>query len=376
MNKEYNLVATCLFGMEKTLSYELNKIGLEKDYVKDGRVYFKADAQGIARANISLSTAERVSIVLSSFTCKNFDDLYDNLMEIDYSKCYTKLDKFPITKVRSINSELSSERAVQRVAKKAVADKMMKIFDTEVLPETGLEIPINIFILKNDLEVLIDTSGDALNKRGYRARSILAPLKETIASFMIMSSVWNYKREFIDFTCGSGTIAIEAAMKGMNMMPGVNRNFIGEEYDFLGKDVWINERKKALQNERDVDFKIKASDIDTDAIEIARENAEIAGVSHLIDFSQKDLEDIKPESDNGFIISNLPYGERLEDTDLDLIYSKIKKAIKPLKNYSYYFLTTDENIGKKLNIKFQKKRKLYNGRLKTRLYEYLAPKKC
>lgn len=375
MTKKYDVVATCLFGMEKTVTYELKKLGIKKESISDGRVYFKADASEIARCNICLSTVERVSIVLGKFNAKTFDDLFDNLQKIDYTHYIKRDDAFPITKVRTINSKLSAGSSIQSVAKKSIAEKLLKTYGVPKLKETNDEVPINIFIMKDAAEVLIDTSGKALNKRGYREKSSIAPLRETIASFMVMASPWNYKRELIDFTCGSGTIPIEAAIKGMNMMPGVNRNFKGEEYSFLGKEVWKNERNKALKEEKDVDFKIKASDIDKFSIEIAKENSKIAGVEHLIDFEVLDLENIKPETDDGFIISNLPYGERLEDIDLDILYKKIKKAIRPLKNFSYYFLTTDENIGKKLNIDFQKNRKLYNGRLKTRLYEYLNPRK-
>lgn len=374
MQKKYNLVATCLFGMEKTLVYELKKLGLEKSRVADGRVYFKGKDEDIASANICLRTAQRVSILVGEFECKSFEDLYSNILKIDFTPYYNKNSSFPVSKVRCVSSKLTSMSSIQSVAKKAMVENLKKAFNTEELEENGNRVPVNIFIMKDVAQILIDTSGDSLNKRGYREKTVLAPLRETIAAFMVLSTPWKPARAFVDFACGSGTIPIEAAMFGMNMQPGVNRTFRGQEYDFLDKNVWKSARAKAIAKEKDIRFKILASDIDKTSIEIAKENAKIAGVEHLIEFKTLDVGDFATDLKNGFIISNLPYGERLKDIELDSFYKKVKKAIKPLDNWSYYFLTTEENLNKKIDIEFKKNRKIYNGKLKTRFYEYLAPK--
>lgn len=372
----YKLVAPCLFGLEKTVAYELKNIGVSNVKITDGRVYFDGDDEIIAKANISLRTAQRVMIELGQFKSSTFEELYQGIKSINYAKFIKKDYKFVIAKAKSVSSKLTSIPTIQSIAKKAMVDRLKLLFDTDVLNESSnIQIPFNILIQKDIASLYIDTSGPSLHKRGYREKTVLAPIRETIASFMVLATPWNTSRAFYDITCGSGTIPIEAALIGANIQSGINREFLGENLPFIEKKVWNNIRSYYISQEKDIDFKINAYDIDSNAIEIAKNNAEIAGVDRFINFETKSIKDIQISDKNGFIFSNPPYGVRIgEEKEIELIYKDMKKLFSTLDNFSYYIITSDEEIGSKIGINFQKNRKIYNGRIKTHFYQYLAPK--
>ena len=372
---KYEAIAPCLFGMEATVSFELKNMGIKVLNVSDGRVTFEGDAFEIVRANLSLRTAERVLIKVGEFKAYSFEQLYQGILKLPFENYIPKDAEFPISKAKSINSKLFSKSDIQSVTKKAVVERLKQKHKVQTLPETGALHPIIIFINKDVVEVTIDTTGPALHKRGYREKSGGAPIRETIAAFMVMLTPWRENRTLVDPMCGSGTILIEAALYGAGIMPGINRNFTGENLSFLPKHVWQTERNEALSQEKDVQFKLKGYDIDEDVIELAKENAELAGVGHLIDFEVKDMTTWETDEEYGFIITNPPYGERLSaEEDITEFYKEMGKVFKNLKNWSYYLITTLEDVDKIMDIPFQKKRKLYNGMLKSYYYQYLGPR--
>lgn len=372
---KYEAIAPCLFGMEATVSFELKNMGIKVLNVSDGRVTFEGDAFEIVRANLSLRTAERVLIKVGEFKAYSFEQLYQGILKLPFENYIPKDAEFPISKAKSINSKLFSKSDIQSVAKKAVVERLKQKHKVQTLPETGALHPIIIFINKDVVEVTIDTTGPALHKRGYREKSGGAPIRETLAAFMVMLTPWRENRTLVDPMCGSGTILIEAALYGAGIMPGINRNFTGENLSFLPKHVWQTERNEALSQEKDVQFKLKGYDIDEDVIELAKENAELAGVGHLIDFEVKDMITWETDEEYGFIITNPPYGERLSaEEDITEFYKEMGKVFKNLKNWSYYLITTLEDVDKIMDIPFQKKRKLYNGMLKSYYYQYLGPR--
>ena len=257
-----------------------------------------------------------------------------------------------------------------------MVERLKLLFDTDVLPETSnVEVPFNILIQKDVASLYIDTTGLSLHKRGYREKTVLAPIRETIAAFMVMATPWNPQRSFYDITCGSGTIPIEAALIAANIQAGVNREFLGEGLPFIDKSLWKKYRSYYISQEKDIDFKVNGFDIDGEAIEIAKENAAIAGVDVFTNFERKSVAQLSISEKNGFIFSNPPYGVRIgEDKEIECLYTDMKKLFSKLDNFSYYLITTDEEIGSKIGINFQKNRKIYNGKIKTHFYQYLAPK--
>lgn len=373
----YDLVAPCLFGLEKTVAYELKKLGVEKTNITDGRVHFKGDDEIIAKANICLRTAQRVMIQLSQFKASTFEELFQGIKSVNYAKFIKPNYKFTIAKAKSVKSKLTSIPTIQSIAKKAMAERLKLLFNADILPEDSkVEIPFNILIQNDIASLYIDTSGSSLHKRGYRELTVKAPIRETIASFMIQATPWNISRPLYDITCGSGTIPIEAALIGLNIQSGINREFLGENYPFIDKKVWANTRSYYISQEKDANFIINAYDIDKEAIDIAKNNAQIAGVEKCISFEAKDVKDLKIKDSNGFIISNPPYGQRIGDEkEIEDLYGHMKRLFASLDNFSYYIITSDEEIGQKIGINFQKNRKIYNGRIKTHFYQYLAPKK-
>ncbi|MDO4720071.1 MAG: class I SAM-dependent RNA methyltransferase [Peptostreptococcaceae bacterium] len=372
---KYELIAPCLFGMESTVSYELKNMGIAVTKVTDGRVRFEGDASDIARANIGLRTAERVLIKVGEFRAASFEQLYQGMKALPFERYVRKMDAFPISKAKSVSSKLFSIPDIQSVAKKAVVDRLKVKYRTDIFPERGTEYPITVFLHKDVAEVTIDTSGPALHKRGYRERSGEAPLRETIAAFMVLATPWRPSRPLMDPMCGSGTILIEAAMIGANIMPGVNRNFVGERFSFLPKDVWKSEREEALRAEKDIEFILKGYDMDAQVIELARENAELAGVGHLISFEQRELKDLRTEEEYGFLITNPPYGERLNPQEgMEELYASAREVFSKLRNWSFNIISVHEQLDRELKIPFQKKRKIYNGKLKSHYYQYLGSK--
>lgn len=375
--KNYTLVTPCFFGIEKILKNEITDLGYEIIKTEDGRVTYKTDEKGIAMSNIWLRTAERVLLKVAEFEAKTFNDLFENTKAINWSKYIPYGGEFPVSKASSIKSKLFSTSDIQAIVKKAVVESLKISYQEDgMLPETKEKYPIQVFIHKDIVTLAIDTSGMALHKRGYREVSTKAPLRETMASAMVQLTPWQPGRTLVDPMCGSGTIVIEAAMLGLNMAPGLNREFVAEKWSTMDKKIWWDVRKDAFDKmNTDVDFKIYGYDIDKEAVMIARQNAELAGVEDYVEFKVFNAKNFESEEKFGFIITNPPYGERLEDKQtVKKLYKDLGYAFKELKTWSYYMVTSYEDFENAFNKKATKKRKLYNGRLKTYIYQYIGPR--
>lgn len=377
MEKGYTLISPCFFGVEKMLANEIKNLGFEIIKTEDGRVTYKTDEYGIAKANMWLRCAERVHLKVAEFEAKSFDELFEGTKRINWAKYIPYGAQFPITKASSIKSKLHSIPDIQSIVKKAVVESLKKSYlENGMLKEDKEKYPIYVFIHKDKVTLTIDTTGTALHKRGYREKANKAPIRETLAASIMYLTPWRPGRILVDPMCGSGTLLIEAAMMGINMAPGLNREFISEKWRTLDKKIWWDTRREAydLMNE-DIDFKIYGYDIDEEVIEIAKENAEIAGVENYIEFNVADATEFTSDEEYGFIVTNPPYGERLEDVDtVKMLYKQLGYAFRKLKNWSYYLITSYEDFENEFGQDAIKKRKLYNGMLKSYLYQYPGPK--
>lgn len=375
--KNYTLISPCFFGMEKMMAREITNLGYEIIKTEDGRITYKTDEFGIAKSNMWLRCAERVHLKIAEFEAKSFDELFENTKRINWSRYIPYGAQFPISKASSIKSKLYSTPDVQAIVKKAIVESLKKSYlEDGLLKEDKEKYPIFVFIHKDKVTISIDTTGDALHKRGYREKANKAPIRETLAAGLIYLTPWKAGRVLVDPMCGSGTILIEAAMIGINMAPGLNREFISEKWRTLDKKIWWDVRKDAFNKiDNESKFKIYGYDIDEESIDIARENAEIAGVDEYIEFNVGDATQFKSEDEFGFIITNPPYGERLEDKDsVKQLYKELGYAFRKLKNWSYYLITSYEDFEYEFGQKADKKRKLYNGMLKTNFFQYPGPK--
>ena len=375
--KNYTLVAPCFFGVEKMLAREIKNLGYEIIKTEDGRVTYKTDEYGIARSNMYLRCAERVHLKVAEFEARTFDELFEGTKRINWAKYIPFGAQFPISKASSIKSKLYSTPDIQSIVKKAVVESLKKSYlETGLLKEDKEKYPIYVFIHKDKVTLTIDTSGTALHKRGYRERANKAPIRETLAAAIMELVAWRPGRTLVDPMCGSGTLLIEAAMKGINMAPGMNREFISESWRTMDKKIWWDVRREAYAKlDEDTQFKIYGYDIDEEALEIARENAEIAGVSDYIEFRYGDATEFSSDEEYGFIVTNPPYGERLEDTDtVKMLYKQLGYTFRKLKNWSYYLITSYEDFENEFGQEATKRRKLYNGMLKSNLYQYIGPK--
>ncbi|WP_043898686.1 THUMP domain-containing class I SAM-dependent RNA methyltransferase [Clostridioides difficile] len=375
--KNYTLISPCFFGMEKMLAREITNLGYEIIKTEDGRITYKTDEFGIAKSNMWLRCAERVHLKIAEFEAKSFDELFENTKRINWSRYIPYGAQFPISKASSIKSKLYSTPDVKAIVKKAIVESLKKSYlEDGLLKEDKEKYPIFVFIHKDKVTISIDTTGDALHKRGYREKANKAPIRETLAAGLIYLTPWKAGRVLVDPMCGSGTILIEAAMIGINMAPGLNREFISEKWRILDKKIWWDVRKDAFNKiDNESKFKIYGYDIDEESIDIARENAEIAGVDEYIEFNVGDATQFKSEDEFGFIITNPPYGERLEDKDsVKQLYKELGYAFRKLKNWSYYLITSYEDFEYEFGQKADKKRKLYNGMLKTNFFQYPGPK--
>ena len=375
--KNYTLVAPCFFGVEKMLAREIKNLGYEIIKTEDGRVTYKTDEYGIARSNMYLRCAERVHLKVAEFEARTFDELFEGTKRINWAKYIPFGAQFPISKASSIKSKLYSTPDIQSIVKKAVVECLKKSYlETGLLKEDKEKYPIYVFIHKDKVTLTIDTSGTALHKRGYRERANKAPIRETLAAAIMELVPWRPGRTLVDPMCGSGTLLIEAAMKGINMAPGMNREFISESWRTMDKKIWWDVRREAYAKlDEDTQFKIYGYDIDEEALEIARENAEIAGVSDYIEFRYGDATEFSSDEEYGFIVTNPPYGERLEDTDtVKMLYKQLGYTFRKLKNWSYYLITSYEDFENEFGQEATKRRKLYNGMLKSNLYQYIGPK--
>ena len=375
--KTYTLMSPCFFGVEKMLAREIKDLGFEIIKTEDGRVTYKTDEYGIARANMWLRCAERVHLKIAEFEAKTFDELFEGTKRINWAKYIPYGAQFPIAKASSIKSKLHSTPHIQSIVKKAIVESLKKSYlEDGLLKEDKEKYPIYVFIHKDKVVLSIDTTGDALHKRGYREKANKAPIRETLAAAIMYLTPWRPGRTLVDPMCGSGTLLIEAAMMGINMAPGLNREFISEKWRTMDKKIWWDIRKEAYDKiDESTQFKIYGYDIDEEAIKIARENAELAGVEDYIEFNIANAVDFKSDEEYGFIITNPPYGERLEDADsVKMLYKELGYTFRKLKNWSYYLITSFEDFEKEFGKDAERKRKLYNGMLKTNLYQYPGPR--
>lgn len=377
MSYKYTLVSPCFFGMEKMLATEIKNLGFEIEKTEDGRITYKTDEYGIARANMWLRCAERVNLKIAEFTARSFEELYDQTRSIDWSRFIPYGAEFPVAKASSIKSKLYSTPDIQSIVKKAVVDSLKeKYMERGMLKEDKEKYPIYVFIHKDRVLLSIDTSGVSLYKRGYKELANKAPIRETLAAGLVRLTPWRPGRILVDPMCGSGTILIEAAMIGMNMAPGMNREFISEKWRTIDKKIWWDVRRDAFDQLNDnEDFKIYGYDIDPESIKIAKHNAEIAGVDQYIDFAVADVKDFKSDKEYGMIITNPPYGERLEDEEaVKILYKEMGYAFRGLKNWSYFVITSYDKFEYEFGQDAPRKRKLYNGMLRTYYYQYLGPR--
>ena len=373
---QYNLVCPCHFGLEAVLKREITDLGLEITRVEDGRVFFKGDESAIARANMFLRTTERVLRVVGEFTATTYDELFENTKALDWPELMPADANFFITKASSVKSKLFSPSDIQRIMGKAVVEAMKRKYKLDYFPKSGVEYPIRTTINRDLVTVTIDTSGESLHKRGYRKMVAKAPISETLAAAIIMLTPWKRDRLLVDPFCGSGTFPIEAALIGANIAPGIARNFAGEKLSFIPKKTWTDARNEAKNLViADAGMTLQGYDIDAEVLKAARANAKLAGVDQYIHFQQRDMRDLSSPKQYGFIITNPPYGERLEEKEaLPALYKAMGESFSHLTNWSYFFITSYEDAQKYFGRKADKNRKIYNGMIKTYLYEYYGPK--
>lgn len=374
---QYELIAPCHFGMEAVLKREIQDLGYQIIKTEDGKVTFAGDESAFARANLFLRTAERVLWKVGSFRAETFEELFEGTMNLAWEEYLPPDAKFWAAKATSIRSRLFSSSDIQSIVKKAIVERMKFKYRMEWFPESGSEFPLRVSLLKDEVTIGIDTSGESLHKRGYRRLTSRAPLTETLAAAIIMLTPWKQDRLLVDPFCGSGTIPIEAAMIGANIAPGLNRSFTAKGWsDILPEKIWTQAAEEANDRiRRDIEMNIQGYDIDKDIVAAARKNAKLAGVEQYIHFQQRELVNLQSSRKYGFIITNPPYGERLEDkASMPLLYRQIGQAFRGLDSWSMYLLTGYEEAERYIGRKADKNRKIYNGMLKTYLYQFLGPK--
>lgn len=371
------LVAPCHFGLEAVLKKEILDLGYEIVRVEDGRVTFAGDEDAICRANIFLRTAERILLKVGQLHAVTFDELFEGIKALPWENYIPSDGKFWVAKASSVKSKLFSPSDIQSIVKKAIVERLKGVYSLQWFPETGAEYPIRISFMKDEAVVCLDTTGLSLHKRGYRTMVSKAPIKETLAAALLMLTPWHKDRILVDPFCGSGTFPIEAAMMAANIAPGMNRSFTAEKWtNFVGREYWygaIDEANDLVDDQIETD--IQGYDIDGDIIKAARQNAREAGVDHLIHFQQRPLSELSHPKKYGFIVSNPPYGERLEEkSHLPALYTEIGDRFRELDSWSMYLITSYEDAEKYIGKKADKNRKIYNGMLKTYYYQFLGPK--
>ncbi len=375
--KMMELIAPCHFGLEAVLKREIIDLGYDVSEVEDGRVTFLGDAEAICRANIFLRTAERILLKVGSFKAESFDELFEKTRALPWENYIPKNGKFWVTKAASVKSKLFSPSDIQSIMKKAMVRRLQEYYGISWFEENGAAYPVRVFLKKDIVTVGIDSSGVSLHKRGYREVSGKAPITETLAASLIMLTPWRKDRIFVDPFCGSGTFPIEAAMMAANIAPGMNREFTAEKWNnVIPKKLWydtIEEANDLVDDQIEVD--IQGYDLDGSVVKIARRNAREAGVDHLIHFQERDVKDLSHPKKYGFIITNPPYGERLEDkSTLPALYKAFGDSYRSLDSWSAYMITSYDEAEKYFGKKADKNRKIYNGMLKTYFYQFLGPK--
>ncbi|MCR4605356.1 MAG: class I SAM-dependent RNA methyltransferase [Eubacterium sp.] len=383
------LMAPCHFGMEAVLKREVADVGYEIDEVVDGRVTFIGDEDAIAKANTFLRTTERVLVRVAGFEAKTFDELFESVKALEWERYIPKNGRFWVAKANSVSSQLFSPRDIQRIVKKAIVERLKQTYDLDIFPEDGADYPLRISIVKDFVTIGLDTTGESLHKRGYRKYTAPAPLTETLASAILLLSPWKADRVLVDPFCGSGTIPIEAALIARKIAPGIHREFLAEKWadsdnkkelitnEFASKEAFLRVREEANDIViRDGEpLQIAGYDIDDEVIRYARANAELAGVEEDIHFQRRDVADFSSPKKYGFVVTNPPYGERLSDkNEMKSLYGLISDRIADDPTWSWFILSGYEEAEKDITKKVTKRRKIYNGMLKTYLYQYMGEK--
>ena len=375
--KKFELIAPCHFGLEAVLKREIQDLGYEVSRVEDGRVTFLGDEEAVCRANVFLRTAERILIRVGSFHAESFEELFQGTRALEWENFLPENGKFWVAKAASVKSKLFSPSDIQSIMKKAIVERLKGIYRVNWFPEDGESFPIRVFLMKDEVTAALDTTGESLHKRGYRKLTAKAPLAENLAAALILLTPWKADRILVDPFCGSGTFPIEAAMMAANMAPGLNREFPAEAWGHVvEKKCWYRAMDEAFDLVDDgVKTDIQGYDIDDSMVSIARENARLAGVDHLIHFQTRPVSRLSHPKKYGFVITNPPYGERLEDKkDLPPLYRTLGERFRLLDSWSLYLITSYENVEQDIGRKADKNRKIYNGMMKTYFYQFQGPR--
>ena len=375
--RKFELIAPCHFGMEAVLKREIIDLGYDITEVADGRVTFFGDEEALCRANVFLRTAERILIKIGSFHAESFEELFQGTKNLPWEEYIPVNGKFWVAKAASVKSKLFSPSDIQSIMKKAMVERLKSVYSVNWFAEDGENFPVRVFLMKDEVTVGLDSTGESLHKRGYRKLTAKAPIAENLAASLIMLTPWNKDRILVDPFCGSGTIPIEAAMMAANMAPGMNRSFTAESWThIIGKKNWYDTLDEANELvDLSVETDIQGYDIDDKMVTIARENAKLAGVEHLIHFQRRGVEQLSASKKYGFLITNPPYGERLEDKSaMPALYRTIGERFKELDSWSMYLITAYEQAEKDIGRKADKNRKIYNGMMKTYYYQFMGPR--
>ena len=375
--REFELIAPCHFGLEAVLKREIQDLGYEVIRVEDGRVTFSGDADAVCRANIFLRTAERILIKVGSFHAETFEELFQNTRALEWERFLPENGKFWVAKAASVKSKLFSPSDIQSIMKKAIVERLKGVYRVSWFPEDGDSFPIRVFLMKDEVTAALDTTGESLHKRGYRKLTAKAPIAENLAAALILLTPWKGDRILVDPFCGSGTFPIEAAMMAARMEPGMNREFTAEAWNHvIEKKSWYRAMDEAFDLvDNGVETDIQGYDIDDHMVSIARENARLAGVDHLIHFQTRPVSQLSHPKKYGFIITNPPYGERLEEKkDLPALYRTLGQRFAALDSWSLYLITSYENAEQDIGRKADKNRKIYNGMMKTYFYRFQGPR--
>ena len=375
--ERFELIAPCHFGLEAVMKREILDLGYEVSQVEDGRVTFIGDAEAVCRANIFLRTTERILLKVGSFKAETFEELFQGTRVIPWEQYIPRDGKFWVAKASSIKSRLFSPSDIQSIMKKAMVERMKGAYGITWFPEDGASYPLRVFLYKDVVTVAMDTSGDSLHKRGYRTLTSKAPITETLAAALLMLTPWKPDRILVDPFCGSGTFPIEAAMMAANMAPGMNREFLAEEWkNLIPKKCWYEAMDEANDLVKDdISVDIQGYDIDGEIVRAARANAAAAGVDHLIHFQQRPVSQLSHPKKYGFLITNPPYGERIEDKkNLPELYKTIGERFVALDSWSAYIITAYEDTERYFGRKADKNRKIYNGMMKTYFFQFMGPK--
>ncbi|QBD84158.1 class I SAM-dependent RNA methyltransferase [Clostridium tetani] len=369
---DYTLIATATFGLEKVVADELRELGYEDLIIENGKVTFQGSEMDIVTCNMWLRTADRVLIKMAEFKAESFEELFQGTLKVEWGDIIPETGFMHVTG-KSVKSKLFSVPDCQSITKKAVVESMKRKYQKEMFSEDGATYKIEVAILKDIVTLTLDTTGPGLHKRGYREFAGEAPLKETLAAALVLLSKWEPSRILADPFCGSGTIPIEAAMIGKNIAPGLNRNFVSEDWDIIPKNLWQDMRKYARNSINDKEFRILASDINGRVLKTARDNAEKAGVADYIAFQRMDMKEFRNKKRYGFIITNPPYGERIGNAkEVENLYEDMGRTFQELKDWSYFVITSYEDFENCFGEKSDKNRKLYNGRIKCYYYQYFG----